>query len=85
MRRTAARIRPARWVTSLAGMRSFILISRRALPSMIVSGVRNSCEAIETKLRCITDKCCSVASFSSSMEACCARPRWLIMSSMALR
>ena len=65
-------------------MLSFSLISRWAWPSMMVIGVRNSWDAMETKLRCCSANRCSCANCSASIAAWRASMRWLSISAMAL-
>ena len=84
MRSTALRILPARSPISAGLTASLILSRRRAWPSMIVSGVRNSCDAIDTKLRCSRASRCSFANCSSSSAAWRASMSWLRISSIAL-
>src|ERR1700746_829432 len=61
MRKTALRIFPARSPISAGATVSLVLSSRRAWPSMTVIGVRNSGEAMGTKLRCSKASRCSGA------------------------
>ncbi len=84
MRRTATRIRPQRSPRTSADGASFMRMSRCAWPSITLSGVRNSCEAIETKLRWSTARRRSFSSVSSSIVVWAASAALLRSSSIVL-